>query len=274
MPQDTNLKQYYTSFKYQLLGYIKTKRFIGLTLFSLIVSIAVILLMFHVEYTTLKDSNSPTFFLNYLDTSLLDIIVVVGSFFGGDLISGDVGTGSAYYILVQPVKRSVLFLGKYTAALLSSFFIVFLYILVGIFASIDLYGKVTSKVALSLGLVLLMVAATIMLASFFSSIFKSPTSGMITSIVLLILVFPIITGIIGSLEGIYPIEFLTFAGEITYLIFNTEYPATKIVSPALHGLKIYTFNPALYQGIESLLIYLIVFGIISIVIYSRRQIEG
>ncbi len=274
MEKDRDINQYAISFKYQLLSYIRTKRFIALVIFSLAVSILVTVLTFHIEYSLLKKENSAKYMNSYLSPFFIDIVVIVAAFFGGDLISTDTGTNSAYYILVQPVKRYILFMGKYTAALISSFIIVFIYVIVGYIGSFYLYGNLTNLVGKSLLMTLLFIAGTLMLAGFFSSVFKSSTVGIIASILILIIVFPVISTVLGSLEGIDPYFLITSAGSAAYLVFQKPYPAAKVVSHVTPHIKTYTFNPTYYQGIEVALLYLIIFSILAILIYSRRQIEG
>ncbi len=253
---------------------MRTKRFIGLVIFSLAISIIETTLTFHYEYSFLKSENSAIYMYNYLSILFSTIVVVVAAFFGGDLISTDTGTNSAYYILVQPVKRSVLFMGKYTAALISSFIIIFLYVLVGYIGSFYLYGNLTNLAGKSLLMTLLFMAGTLMLSGFLSSVFKSSTVGIISSISILLIVFPLISNVLSSLNGIDPYFLITFAGSASYLVFQKPYPAAKVVTHITTSIKTYSFNPTFYQGIEVALLYLLIFGILAILIYSRRQIEG
>ncbi len=113
MEKDSDVSQFLVAFKYQLKSYIRTKRFIGLALFTAILAVGITALIFHVEYSTLKAGTTVLYLYNYLDDFSVDLIVIIAAFFGGDLISTDTGTNAAYYSLVQPVRRSVLFLGRH-----------------------------------------------------------------------------------------------------------------------------------------------------------------
>jgi ABC-2 type transport system permease protein len=281
MENDSDFNQYMISFKYQFKSYLRTKRFIGLFLFALIISVGITALIFHDEYSTIKSSTSLNYFYQYLQGFSVDLVVIIGAFFGGDIISTDTGTNAAYYTLVQPVRRSVLFMGRYTAALISSFIIVFVYFFVGIVSSFYLYSTVTPVIFESLGILVLFLAAAIAFASLFSGIFKGQSSGIIVSVLLLFIGFPIIDEFVGTVAGVDPLFSLNFAGGIMYLIFQSPYPAAKTVSKVPSGfgahagiVTTYLFNPTLMQGIGVLIAYMVICGVIAILLYTRRQIEG
>ncbi len=278
MENDSGINQYMISLKYQFKSYLRTKRFIGLLLFTTIISIGITALLLHDEYNMLKAGTPLFYFYNYLSNFSVDLVVIIGAFFGGDIISTDTGTNAAYYTLVQPVRRSVLFLGRYTAALISSFIIVLVYFIVGAVSSFYLYGKVTPVVFEGLGILVLFLAAAISFSALFSGIFKGQSSGIIVSVLLLFLGFPIIDTFVGSIGGLDPVFSLDFAGEIMYLIFDNPYPAVKVVSSSGFPHKVastfYTFSPTIMQGLGVITAYIVICGVIAIILYSRRQIEG
>ncbi|AGO61288.1 MULTISPECIES: ABC transporter permease [Ferroplasma] len=278
MENDSDANQYMISLKYQFKSYLRTKRFLGLILFTTIISIGITALMLHDEYSMLKAGTPLLYFYKYLSGFSADLVVIIGAFFGGDIISTDTGTNAAYYTLVQPVRRSILFVGRFTAALISSFIIVLVYFVVGVGSSLYLYGKVTPVIFESLGILVLFLAAAIAFASLFSGIFKGQSSGIIVSVLLLFIGFPIIDEFVGSIGGIDPLFSLNFAGEIMYLIFEKPYPAVKAsgsgFGPGAGAGAFYTFSPTVMQGLGVLIAYIIICGIIAIILYSRRQIEG
>ena len=278
MENDSDANQYMISLKYQFKSYLRTKRFLGLILFTTVISIGITALMLHDEYSMLKAGTPSLYFYDYLSGFSADLVVIIGAFFGGDIISTDTGTNAAYYTLVQPVRRSILFVGRFTAALISSFIIVLVYFIVGVGSSFYLYGKVTPVIFESLGILVLFLAAAIAFASLFSGIFKGQSSGIIVSVLLLFIGFPIIDEFVGSIGGIDPLFSLNFAGEIMYLIFKNPYPPVKGpgsgFGPGAGAGAFYTFSPTVMQGLGVLIAYILICGIIAIIWYSRRQIEG
>ncbi len=266
---NSDLRQFFIALKYQLKSYLRTKRFAGLSLFTVAVTSGVCILIIHDEYSMFRAGTDAFFFYNYMEEFSVDIAVIIAAFFGGDLISSDTGTNAAYYSLIQPVRRSVLFLGRYTAALIASYFIVFLYFLGGIVSSFYLYGMVTPLIFNSLGILLILLAATLSLASVFSALFKKQSTGIAGTVLLLFIGFPVIDAFVGIVGGVDPWFSFDFAGEVIYLIFNNGY-STGIKN----HIRFDPFYPAMYQGLEVLIAYLLICGIISIIIYKRKQIES
>ena len=192
MPSDA--ENYFTALKYQMIFYLRSRRFIGLLLFSIVVSVAISILVVHYEYASLKVELPANFMESFLAGLVITLSALVASFFGGDLASVDTGTEAGFFTLVQPIKRSVLFLGRYTAALISSFLVLLVYYLSGIFTSLYLYSAIPAQAGTSIILLFLFLMALLAFSSFFSSIFKSPLVGIIISIIFLILVFQILQG--------------------------------------------------------------------------------
>ena len=94
---------------------------------------------------------------------------------------------------------------------------------------------------------------------------------------MLFLGFPIIDTFVGSIGGLDPVFSLDFAGEIMYLIFDNPYPAVKVVSSGFThrgASTFYTFSPTIMQGLGVITAYIVICGVIAIILYSRRQIEG
>lgn len=267
-----DFSNYAVSLKYQFLFYLRSRRFLGLFLLVLIVSTAVSLLLVKYEYGILEAGDSSSFFNSYLSTFAVTLVALVAAFFGGDMASMDFGTDSAYYSLVQPIRRSTLFLGRYTAAVILTFVIILVYYIAAIFTSVYLYDSVTSEVLTSLYLVFLLTMALVAFAGFFSSIFKSPLVGIIVTVLFLVLIIPIIQGILSSFAGIEPWMFITYAGSIVSLVFLPSYPLKEVVRA--HHFTTYTYNPAFSESIYIMLGYFVIFLAVTLLIFSRREIKG
>ncbi len=264
--------QYIVSLKYQLLFYTRSRRFIGLLGLAIAISLIFTVLDIHFDYSILKSETPSSFLYGYLSSFIIYLTAIVAAFFGGDLISIDTGTQSAYYSMVQPVPRSIIVVGRYTAAFISTFIILLSYVLIGIGGSYYLYGAIASKSYLVILLLILFSAAFVAFASFFSALFKTPLTGIIITILLIIIVFPIIQSVVSDFVGYPPYMFISFGGKIVYLVLLSRYP-TKSIS-VVHNIKIYSFLPSMYDGITILALYLIIFLALAIIIYKYREIKG
>ncbi|SMD30635.1 ABC transporter permease [Picrophilus oshimae] len=267
-----SFSQYLTSLKYQLLFYIRSRRFIGLLGIAIAISLIFTVLDIHFDYSLLKSGTDSSFLYGYLSSFIIFLTSIVAAFFGGDLISIDTGTQSAYYSMVQPVPRSIIVLGRYTAAVISTFIILLSYVLIGLGGSYYLYGSIPSKSYLVILILLLFSAAFVAFATFFSALFKTPLTGMIITILLVIIVFPIIQDVVSDFVGYAPYMFITFGGEIVYLVLLSKY-STKSVS-TIHGIKMYSFLPSFYEGIIILALYLVIFTALAIILYKYKEVKG
>ena len=71
MENGSDFNQYMISFKYQFKSYIRTKRFLGLFIFTLIISVGITALILHDEYSMLKAGTALFYFHIYPSICLL-----------------------------------------------------------------------------------------------------------------------------------------------------------------------------------------------------------
>ncbi len=170
------------------------------------------------------------------------------------------------------LRRSVLYLGRYTAAFLSTAVLILIVYAGAVSGSIYLYGKVSALILSSFGFSLLYILAIISFATLFSSIFKTPSIGLVVSVLFLLIVYPALQGILSGLVGVNPWMFVTFAGQMIYLAFDSNYK-TYSVTHSQFG-NIYTYNPSGNEAILVMIGYIIVFSAISIIVFTRKEIKG
>ena len=267
-----DIRNYYVGTKFQFTYYFRSRRFIGLLIFSILITILILFLDLHYDYSALKAENSAAFLYNYLSNGIIAYFAILAAFFGGDMISMDLGTSTAFYTLVQPIKRSVLYLGRYTAAFLSTLAFVSILYIGAIAGSLYLYRTVSALILPSFGFALLYMLALISFATLFSAIFKTPSIGLVVSILFLILVYPAIQGIISALAGINPWMFVTYAGEMIYLVFSKNYVVYSVTNTQFAYL--YTFNPTGDEAILIMIGYIIVFSLVSMIVFTKKEIKG
>ncbi|PYB69072.1 ABC transporter permease [Thermoplasma sp. Kam2015] len=267
-----DIHNYYVGTKFQFAYYFRSRRFIGLLIFSIFITVLILFLDLHYNYSVLKTENSAEFFANYFSNDIIAFFAILAAFFGGDMISMDLGTSTAFYTLVQPIRRSVLYLGRYTAAFLSTLAFVSIIYIGAIAGSLYLYGMVSNLILPSFGFALLYMLALISFATLFSAIFKTPSIGLVVSILFLILVYPAVQGILSALAGINPWMFVTYAGEMIYLVFSKNYVVYSVTHTRFAYL--YTFNPTGNEAILIMIGYIIVFSLISMIVFAKKEIKG
>ena len=261
--------QFLIAVRRQFRFYRRTNRFYGLLGFVLLVSVAFVTV-------TIAQNNGGTDASSYL-ASLLGAVPVFGiiicAFIGGDAIAMDFGSGTGYFMLVLPVRRSVLLLGRYVAAVGVSFallLVVYALALVGTGHFYGIGGIPWGPVGESLALSALYVAAVVATAFFFSSFFRSPAMSMVVTILILFLGFDIAQSIV-TVAGVEPWFSILYAGDVI----------TSIIVPVAHEtvtrvgrFTITSFSPYIWEGVVIMAAYFVAFLSLSLFIYQRKESKG
>lgn len=269
----SDFAQYRTAAFRQWKFYLRTWRFIGLLLFVLVVVVTFTAISVYQG----NSSSSAAQYLYGSVSSLGTFGVIIGAFIGGDAIAMDFGSGTGYFMLVLPVKRIVLLLGRYTAAFAVTMILISVYFFVPLLGGIYFWGA-GGIPWFDLGESFLLSAlyglAVLSAAFFFSALFRSPAVSMIATILILFLGFEITDGIVGGL-GYEPWFSLLYAGGVIGLVLV---PAPHHTETVLHAARrtitVHTWNPYIWEGIVILVAYFVIFLVLSALIYQYKESKG
>lgn len=269
--------QLWTVFLFQLRSLVRTRRFLGILVFVALISFALLGVNLARGASSVGASNATSGdFLSGFLAYAADAIIITGALLGGDALAVDLVGGPGYLMLVQPVRRHILLLGRYTAAVLAGLAMVVLYYVVAVLAVQDLYGSVPLGLVTSLAMALLFLLSVLAVAFFCSSFFRSPTVSIIASLLLLILGLPILAEV-GDLTATEPWFSLSYAsGVLTNVLssrFQHESISTVSSAKGVH-LTVSTWSPFLWEGALIMAVYLAVFLALAFVIYRYREVKG
>jgi ABC-2 type transport system permease protein len=272
-----DLAQFKVAFRYQLRSYLRTWRFIGLLLFVLLISVAILLVQLHrgVAAVTTTNPTASDYLVTYL-AFLGDAVIIVAAFLGGDALAIDLAGGPGYLMLTQPVRRSTLLAGRYLAALVTGTGIGLVYYAFAAVAVQYFYGTVPSGILLSFGLALLFLLAVLAVAFFFSSFFRNPTVSIVASLLILIIGFPIVTEL-GTLTGVEPWFSLDYGSQAitSVLASNFSHESTMQVGAGHRAMiTVYAFSPYPWEGAVIMAVYLVVFLALTYRIFLRKEVRG
>ena len=268
----TDVAQWVTAVRRQLRFYLRTWRFVGLLLFILIVDVAItaVGIAYGMSGTSASD------YLYGAIGVMPTLGVIVGAFIGGDAIAMDFGSGTGFFMLVLPVRRTVLLLGRYAAAFLAAFALLLVFYAISIFGASWFYGVGAIPwltVAESLGIACLFAMAVLATAFLFSAFFRSPSVSMIVTILVLFLAFDIIDGII-SITSVEPWFSILYAGQAVALVFESQPHLTVTQGMGRRGLTFHTWTPYVWEGIVIMLVYFVIALVLSVVIYHYKELKG
>jgi len=264
--------QWLTAVRRQLRFYRKTWRFVGLLIFVLIISVAGTAIS--IAYDSAGSSAGD--YLYSLTSSVPVFGIIVCAFIGGDAIAMDFGSGTGYFMLVLPVRRIVLLLGRYAAAFLASLALLLVFYAFGLFGDVWFYGIAAVPWAAfvgSIGLAALFALATLSTAFFLSAFFRSPAISMVVTILVLFLGFDILDGVL-AVTAVEPWFSLLYAGSAVALPFEGQAHETVTHLPGRRGLTIHTWFPYVWEGTAIMVAYFVAFLVISAVLYQYKESKG
>ncbi len=195
-------------------------------------------------------------------------------FFAGDAIAGEYEGKTGFLLFTNPVKRIILWTGKYIAGFLAvAAMIIFTYIIISI-ALLVIYGEVPLATLGSFGLCVLYASATLSITFFFSAVSK----GSMGATVMTLLFVWVVSGIVESILAFTgnPYWFLISAGgDSIALPYGSmeQFMAGFGMGGGHLGDIMGNFEPlSIGMAALGMCIYLVVGFVASIWISNRRQL--
>ncbi|MEM0156318.1 MAG: ABC transporter permease [Thermoplasmataceae archaeon] len=247
--------------------YLRTRRFIVfLVLVALITALIYSLMAFKVIAVPSDEVGFDTLFYSFVG----DVVLILGSFLGGDAMATDFSLKTGTFVLSQPSKRLSILLGRYLGALAVGAAIITLYYILGALGMVYLFHGVPVGVGESYLLALLYTASAIGFGFLFSSMFKNGSSAIVATFLVMFLIFSIVQGVL-DVTKIEPWFLLTYGGGVVTTVLS---PLTFTHIHVLNEgrVSVTTYTPYVWEGIAIMVGYLAISLIISILIYNRRQI--
>ncbi len=256
----------------QLRFYLKTWRFLGLLGFVLLVGVAGTALTVYFHDT----GGSPTANLSGISSGLPILGIIICAFMGGDAIAMDFGSGTGYFLLVLPVRRSVLLLGRYAAAAVASIALIGVLYAFGVITTVWFFGIGAMPwfdFFSSLGLAALFALAAVSTAFLFSSFFRSPSVSMVVTILVLFLGFLILDGAL-SVTSVEPWFSLLYAAGAISLPFGPLPHLTVLHGMGRAMITTHSWNPRLWEGAAIMTGYFVVGLVLSVILYHFKESKG
>jgi len=196
-------------------------------------------------------------------------------FFAGDAIAGEFEGKTGFLLFVNPIKRDVLWVGKYLAGLLAvALLILFNYIVIAVALAI-IYHTVPIGIFGSAGLCLLYASAVLSLTFLFSSLSKGAMGATVMTLLFIWVVSNIVESILALTNN--PYWFMISSGSDS---INLPYGTVKELMSGLgigggaFGGNFNNLGPlTITMAIWGMLIYLIGGFVASILISRKRQLS-
>lgn len=268
----SDLKNVYLMFRFETLKQVKRRRMLMVVIVALLLP-----LIFYVV--------PPAFDIDYPDDALSFaslnlgfitlLIIISGAIFAGDAITSEFEKKTGLLLFPSPQRGSTIFVGKYIAAVLATFFVVTLYYLITALEIVQIYGggSLTEAVGKSYLLALIYSAAVVSIIYFLSAVLKRSITASILGFFLLMMIIPIVTSVI-SMVDVDPWWSVTHsAGLITDVLgVGSDGGFGPGGGPGEEGFGT-GFSPDFYVGTAVMVAYAIIFFTAAVIFATRRRME-
>lgn len=263
-----NIFNTYLSVKFELLKHLRRKRL--LIAVSLAITIPLIFYaipkIWDVDFT----DSAGEFASNALGYINL-LIIISGAIFAGDAISSEFEKKTGLLLFPTPQTRISIFVGKYIAALIATFFVVSLYYLTVTLEITHIYGvqEISIELAKSYLIALLYATSVLSIIYFFSSVLKRTISSTLLGFFFLMMILPITDKVLKSVD-VEPWFIVTYSAGLVTDVFGL--PTSVTFGPGRFSST--SFSPDFYVGVCVMLTYTVVLFLTSIGLANRREMEG
>jgi ABC-type transport system involved in multi-copper enzyme maturation permease subunit len=254
--------------------YFRTSRFLGL--FGFVVLISSLTLVFELQVgigaeRTIQLGRVSEYLSNFLAFTPL-WIVLAAAFFAGDALSTDFSSGTGYYILVLPVQRRTLLAGRYASAALATLAIVVLYFAFALGGAAYFFGFPSlpwAKVGIAFGLAVIFTLACLSVAFCISAFIRSAAAGVLTTVLALYVGFSTLQGAV-EMANYEPWWSLLYGGNAMAAVLDTDF-VHETAAPLGSGQYTSVWLASRAEGTVIMTIYLAIFLVLSLYLYSRQE---
>jgi ABC-2 type transport system permease protein len=258
--------------RYELLKHLRSRRLLGI----LILEFAIIALILVIPPLQGQDYPSDSAKFAGMFVQRVWILIIIGStLFAGDSLVSEFQQRTGYLLFPNPVKKRVLFVGKFAASagVMFSALAVFYSIVTIIVVAID--GSISSLMAASFGLALLFAVAALAIGYLISSFMKGSTGALILTFALLLMILPIVDTV-ATLSKAKPDFSLTFSSGVIGYIMETPYPTDFVQNIDFGGrtFEFLNYYPDVSLSIIVALAYSALAITLAIWLFDRREMAA
>jgi ABC-2 type transport system permease protein len=258
--------------KYNFLNYFRARRFYVMLAIILIIGGLVTGLVAYYGVASFGGTDPLGFYGAGWGSFATFVIILSAVFFGGDAISGEFQNRTGYFLVPNPIRKSVVYIGKYLAAIAASSLILGVFALIMIANGIYYFpGSFPWEFTQSILFAWVYLIAVMSLAFAFSSLFKSTSISILMTVILLLFVFNIVDTVVFLVAGFEPWYSIVYGAGIISDILRVPYPVH--IPPRGLGSRFATGLPAptVPEGLLILAIYFVVMGIVGLYLFEKKE---
>jgi len=270
-----SLRQIATVTRYELLKYLRGRRLLAIVVLTIIISAIFLIVPPAIGSDYSKDPKEFT--VNML--SFLSILAILSAtFFGADAIVSEYESKTGYFLFPNPIRKTVIFLGKFIASALVSAGAIGLYYAIAVVSVRVIDGSIPTNTGVSFIYSLFYLFAILAIAYLLSAVMRSSVYSLVLTFFTFFLILPIVDAV-GSIAKFKPWFSVTFASGISQYIFQSPYPTDKVFnatafsgpSAGARSLSLVQYYPEIRLSLIVMAVYFVVAFLLAILIAQRRE---
>ena len=199
------------------------------------------------------------------------LIIICATFFAADSLVGEYSNRTGYLIFPNPMKREVLFFGKYAASVTAGLIVIGVFYLGVVGLSFVAAGGVDDDLGLSFLYAFEYLLAAAAVGYVVSAIMKGSTGAIVFTFLLLFLLLPIIDGV-SSFANTKISASLTFAANVITYVLIDPYPKDSTIEFGEFSFSNYYPEPVMSAIVMAA--YAAIAMTISLILFKRKQLTG
>lgn len=274
----SSMSQVRTVTKYTFLNYFRARRFY--VMLGIVLSVSALLTFAAAYYrppafgfgSSTSSNPALTFYSAFWGGFATLVVILSVAFFGGDAISGEFQNKTGYFLIPNPLRRSVVYVGKWLAALGASTLILVVFALIALANGTYFFGaSVPYQFGESLVFAWIYLVSAMGLTFLFSSLFKSSSISILMTVILLLFAFDVIDTIASAVAGIEPWFSITYASGIIANILAFPYPLHSVTTQFGKRFTLTTFNASVPEGLVIMAVYFVISAALGLWLFERKE---
>jgi ABC-2 type transport system permease protein len=229
-------------------------------------------------------SKDPIAFMTDMLGFMGVLSVLSATFFGADAIVSEFESKTGYFLFPNPIRKTTIFLGKFSASVLVSASVIALYYLIAVTSVRVIDGSVPATTGLSFAYSLVYLLAILSVAYLFSAVMRSSVFALALTFCTFLLILPIFDAVtaVAKFKAWFSI---TFASGIAMNVLQNPYPADRVITNTLttttgsgkvalssaQAVQVIRYYPTVPVSLAVLAAYFIAAFLLAAVLMQRRE---
>lgn len=257
--------------KYNFVNYFRARRFYVMLIIVLLITGLLTAAIAYYRPPAFLGADALAFYGAGWGRFVSFVVILSTAFFGGDAISGEFQNKTGYFLIPNPIRRSAIYIGKWSAALAASTIVLGIFALILVANGIYYFGtSIPWQFDQSFLFAWMFLVAALSLTFAFSSLFKSSSISILMSVILLLFVFGVIDAVSEDVIGIEPWFSITYGAGIVANVLSSTFPP-HLLTETVGRFSITTYNATIPEGLAILAAYFVVTAALGLWLFEKKE---